>query len=178
MNREERERMVDRLLDDALAPQEIEPRIGLEQRILANLRAQPERRAWWAWMGVPVLAAALLIVIGVMVTRRPQPLTAPVVVEHRPATPTEPTVVRPPAVVAKHRHPSLKAAPISVVALATPAPIAPRQPVFAPARLTEAERALVAVLRSNPEEAKVVAERQAETQLEAAEFMEQAFNPR
>lgn len=61
---------------------------------------------------------------------------------------------------------------------ALPAPIAPRQPVFAPARLTEAERALVAVLSSNPEEAKVVAERQAETQQEAAEFMEQAFNPR
>ena len=130
-------------------------------------------------MGVPALAAVLLIVIGVMVTRRPQPLTAPVAVEHRPATPTEPAAVRPPAVVAKHRsNPSRKAAPVSVVALATPAPIAPRQPVFAPARLTEAERALVAVLRGNPEEAKVVAERQTETQQEAAEFMEQAFNPR
>ena len=177
MNREERERMVDRVLNEALAPQEIEPRAGLEQRIVANLRAQPERRAWWAWKGVAALAAVLLIVIGVMVTRRPQPLAAPVAVDHRPATPTEPAAVRPPAVVAKHRNPSRKASPVSVVALTTPASIAPRQPVFAPARLTEAERALVAVLRSNPEEAKVVAERQAEAQQQAAEFMEQAFNP-
>ena len=178
MNREERERMVDRLLHEALAPQEIEPRAGLEQRILANLRAQPERRVWWTWMWVPALAAVLLIVIGVMVTRRPQPPLASVAVEQKTATPTQPKSVRPPAVVAKHRNPSRKSSPVSVVAVATPAPVAPRQPVFAPARLTEAERALVAMLQSNPEEAKLVAERQTERQQEAAEFMEQAFNPR
>jgi hypothetical protein len=178
MNREERERMVDRLLNEALAPQEIEPRAGLEHRILANLRAQLEPRPWRRWMWVPALAAVQLIVIGVMVTRRPQPPLAPVAVEQKTATPTQPKAVHPPAVVAKHRNPSRKSLPVSVVAVATPAPVAPRQPVFAPASLTQAERALVAVLRSNPEEAKLVAKRQTETQQEAAEFMEQAFNPR
>ena len=60
MNREERERLVDRVLNEALAPQEIQPRAGLEQRILANLRAQPLPRPRWRWMWVPAVAALLI----------------------------------------------------------------------------------------------------------------------
>jgi hypothetical protein len=67
---------LDRELDAALAKYAaVEPRIGLEERILANLRAKRERRAtnsWWRWSAVAALSA-LLLVTGVFAwkSRRP-----------------------------------------------------------------------------------------------------------
>jgi hypothetical protein len=53
----------------------VEPRIGLEERILANLRAKRERSAtnsWWRWSAVAALSA-LFLVTGVFAwkSRRP-----------------------------------------------------------------------------------------------------------
>jgi len=67
---------LDREFDAALAKYAaVEPRIGLEERILANLRAKRERRAtnsWWRWSAVAALSA-LLLVTGVFAwkSRRP-----------------------------------------------------------------------------------------------------------
>jgi len=54
-------------LDAALARYAaVEPRTGLEERILANLRAERERvpaHAWWRWTAVAAVAAMLLLAL-------------------------------------------------------------------------------------------------------------------
>jgi hypothetical protein len=62
------ERKFDELLNNALAEySNVEPREGLEDRILANLATpQPEKRPWLQWWpvwGLAVAAAILLIVV-------------------------------------------------------------------------------------------------------------------
>ncbi len=57
---------LDRVLDAALAKYAaVEPRTGLEERVLANLRsaAPLANGAWWRWSLATALAAVLLIVI-------------------------------------------------------------------------------------------------------------------
>jgi len=57
----------DRDLDAALATYAtIEPRAGLEQRVLANLRAERQRlaaRGWRRWPALVALAVAVLIAV-------------------------------------------------------------------------------------------------------------------
>jgi len=177
MNREEKERMLDRVLDDALAPQNMDPRPGLEQRILANLRAQPEPQPWWRcrllWVPASVTALVLLVVLLRQSTPSP-PLTAPVVVEQNLKSPPPAPSMKTPLVA---QRPSARPRTHPIVTTIAEAPAEPRPPVFAPARLTEGERALYAMLRSNPDEARLVTERQEKAQQEAAEFMDQAFKP-
>jgi hypothetical protein len=59
--------VIDRELDAALALYAaVEPRAGLEDRILANLRAErahPPAHAWWRWTAAPALAAMLLVAL-------------------------------------------------------------------------------------------------------------------
>jgi hypothetical protein len=53
---------LDHKLDVALARYAaVEPRAGLEERILANMRAQVPARAWWRW-GLAVAVAAVVVV--------------------------------------------------------------------------------------------------------------------
>jgi len=83
----------DRILDAALAKYSaVEPRMGLEERVLANLRTQPARttaRAWWQWS----LASAALVVIAIVgglawrANRPPHPVIA-----NHPITTIEPVV--------------------------------------------------------------------------------------
>jgi hypothetical protein len=57
---------LDRVLDAALAKYAaVEPRTGLEERVLANLRSATPlaNGAWWKWSLAAALAAVLLIVI-------------------------------------------------------------------------------------------------------------------
>jgi hypothetical protein len=163
MNREDREGMVDRLLNEALAPQEIEPRAGLEQRILANLRAQPEPWPWrrWLMLWVPAVAAVLIaLAVGLRMSSKPQPARPAVAIEHQPTPPMKQPV--PPApVVAAERKPSRDVArPQKVVAATRPA--LPRQDVFpSPVPLTPEETMLLTLLRRNPSQAVLVAREQA-----------------
>jgi len=64
------ERDLDRILDAALAKYaSVEPREGVEERILANLRAADTRsaqRVWWNWAFAAVLAAAFMIAAAVV----------------------------------------------------------------------------------------------------------------
>jgi len=80
----------DRALDGALAKYaEIEPRAGLEERVLANLqieRPTADVRAWWRWPSAVGLAAIVLVVLALPYawrTPKPLPLQAHV------ATPTQ-----------------------------------------------------------------------------------------
>jgi hypothetical protein len=60
---------LDRELDAALAKYAaIEPRTGLEQRVLANLEAQQKHaatKAWWRWPALAVLAAMIAVAVFV-----------------------------------------------------------------------------------------------------------------
>ncbi|MBZ5629891.1 MAG: hypothetical protein LAO06_13610 [Acidobacteriia bacterium] len=164
MNREDRERMVDRLLNEALAPQDVEPRAGLEGRILANLRAQPEPRHWWRWLWVPAaVAAAVLLVIILRPTHPPRPMQAPVVAEHQPAPPAPLKSIPLAPAVAAQRKPasSVGLAPRAITVAATRAS-QPRQAVFPSATpLTPEEKMLLTLLQGNPSEAVLVAREQA-----------------
>lgn len=73
MENNERDRKLDQWLDEALSQYSAaEPRIGLEQRVMAHVRAEQEahagRRNWWRWMPAFAAIAAVLIV---MVAVRP-----------------------------------------------------------------------------------------------------------
>jgi hypothetical protein len=59
---------LDRELDVALAKFAAEPRAGLEERILANLRAQHERNSSKSWFWPVVAALATAIALSVSVT--------------------------------------------------------------------------------------------------------------
>jgi hypothetical protein len=174
MNREERERLVDGVLDRALGPQAVEPRPGLEERILANLPAHAPR-PWWQWMWIPALAAAavLAIVIGmrVMHEETPQPVQVRNTVEtpkQEVATKLEAPMVKkaePPRVIAKRVPPRQMLSEQKVeIARAIPSQELPRQAVFpAPQPLTEQERLLLAfVNRQRPQAELVASEQQAE----------------
>lgn len=55
---------LDRLLDRTLSEYSAEPRVGLEQRVLANLAStQAQRRRRWLWAAVPACAAVLIAVL-------------------------------------------------------------------------------------------------------------------
>ena len=92
-NWEERDDL-DRTLDAALSKYaSVEPREGLEERILANLR-QAERRSarsvWWNW-GLAMITA-FLVIAAALVWRWNQPTKTPVTVHrwtvnHAPVTP-------------------------------------------------------------------------------------------
>jgi hypothetical protein len=148
------ERKFDELLNNALAEySNVEPREGLEDRILANLATpQPEKRPWLQWWpvwGLAVAAAILLIVVISMPKHGEQ-------IEGVKKTPTAvpqgrqkaglqqmATTMAPPHVLHGRRthvtatQPSKKP-PLAVL----------KQPVFpAPSALTDQEKMLFAYLR-------------------------------
>ena len=170
MDRERKERIVDDVLNRALGPELVEPRDGFEQRILAKLATEPQRRRWWRWVWVPAIAAAavLAIVMGLRMIERPtsKPMEANKAVgapkqevATKPRTPDNYTSAR--ALVAKHKSakPTTKA---QVLVASTSA--LPRMDVFpAPAPLTEQERLLLALVnRQRPQAELLAAEQQAE----------------
>lgn len=179
MNREERERRVDATLERALGPQSIEPRLGFEERLLANLAAQPERRPWWRWMWVPALAAAavIAILIGVQMTRR----TAPVIVSNRTnAPPEQPAVIAkapaPPSKIVRHKVAQHVQPRVEVARAANAQQDLPKQDVFpAPVPMTEQEHLLLALIRRRPQQVqKIAAEQEADRQ-QIQKYLESGF---
>jgi hypothetical protein len=79
---------LDRDLDAALAKfAAVEPRAGLEERVLANLRIEQQHaaeRSWWRWPAVATLAA--LIVVTVFVIWRSSRPAQNIVEQHQSAT--------------------------------------------------------------------------------------------
>src|SRR5271163_2932709 len=81
---------LDRELDAALAKYAaVEPRLGLEDRILAHVRAERERvrdRSWWRWSVVPAAVAAVaVIVVAVTLAVRAGRPHAPAIANYAPA---------------------------------------------------------------------------------------------
>lgn len=68
MENNERDRKLDQWLDEALSQYgAAEPRLGLEHRVLAHVRAEEQaregRRSWWRWMPAFAAIAAVLVVM-------------------------------------------------------------------------------------------------------------------
>lgn len=75
---------LDSILDAALAKYAaVEPRVGLEERVLASLRAERARvpdRVWWRWSLAGALAA--VVVVGLALAWRSGKLSRPIVKGH------------------------------------------------------------------------------------------------
>jgi hypothetical protein len=141
----------DRLLDEALkAYVSQEPWPGLEERVLNRVRSAPKRRRFvWLRFALPLAAAACLWLLFMPRHEPAPPQTAAVVVE--PALvervePQPPVVVHPKRALQKRpRYPKLDQFP-------------------APAPLTEEERALLQLVRTEPEVAQAVAAQMRDTE--------------
>lgn len=151
---------LDRTLDAALSKYaSVEPRGGLEERILANLRVASTRgaqRAWWNW-GFAVLAAAFLIVAAVV--WQWNKASQPPIVVHRPpanAAPIAPRManrdISPPPQKRGHKTISPRLQPEIAAA-------SPKLDVFpSPLPLSEQEKILASYVAGYPEHAALVAE--------------------
>ncbi len=193
MNAEDRERQLDQWLDGALARySDVEPRAGLEQRILANLRTQPQRRPWWQWAWIPV-AAAVLIAAGVLWMTpgtRPSPGAPPSragglpLAEHREAR------VGPEAAPSSRaqRARAGEAHPVTAQTVALNEDL-PRQEVFpsregvgpmfpSPAPLNTQELALIHLVKRDPEEVRMIAQEQEADRQRLAKMFEETGVPR
>ncbi len=197
MNAEDRERQpdkkMDEWLDDALARySDVEPRAGLEQRILANLQAQPQRRPWWQWAWIPA-AAAVLIAAGVlwMTRQRTSPVTPPVQVKHEALPPPRPAP-QPATQVVHAVQPPVRSRPVKLrpaVQMANTNDDLPRQEVFpsrdgvgpmfpSPAPLNTQEVALIRLVKRDPEEVRTIAQEQEFERQRLAKMFEESGVPR
>ena len=161
MNDKRDDRFLDELLDSSLARYaQAEPRPGLEGRLLARLRSEPEP-AFAAWRWLPMAAAAVLAFAAVLyfvsgresrapeVAVQPKPAVAPTV-----TAPQAPQKTSAPAVA--RRTGQQPAAPHALVGAAS----ARRQQFPSPAALSEQEAALVRFVSQTPREELQVLARQ------------------
>jgi hypothetical protein len=166
MNADDRERQLEHWLDDALRGySDVEPRAGLEQRVLANLETrQCERRPWWQWALVPA-AVAIAISAAVLLIERTRPLP--------PASPVArvaPRVSAPAKGVPAVRQVVHPASPPAGVHRSAPPPMQvalaqrdrpPRLNAFpSPAPLSPQEIAVLRLVRHDPHEAALLAQAQ------------------
>jgi len=169
MNPDKKKPEVEEWLEEALNRYaQGEPRAGLETRVLANLRAEADRRAtqkrsWWAVGGVGLAAAMLVIAvwIGVGRTKRsPLPIAQTPDAKHETAAttlePRIPLVSRGPT---RSVYRPVRDRKMTVQAK-TAEPKLHRFPT--PMPLTEQERMLVRYVREFPERAVQTAQIQTE----------------
>ncbi|MGA2857270.1 MAG: hypothetical protein ABSE40_10390 [Candidatus Sulfotelmatobacter sp.] len=171
---------LDGALDTALAKYAaVEPRAGLQDRILANLRAERAQvpdRSWWR--GGLAGALAAVVVVAVTLALRSGRSTQPVVAKHTPVTTQspreperlvangEPNLIRPP----DHQPIRTLARPYQPKVVATAPPKLDQFP--SPQPLSEQEQILESYVTNYPEHAALIARARAkELRLDAAEEM-------
>jgi hypothetical protein len=181
---------LDRVLDAALTKYaSVEPRPGLEDRILANLRAERTNiveHAWWRWG----LAGALLAIVIVATTLavRPGRSAHPPVANHpttteqirQPANPPTTASSVPPvenaSTRATHRG-SVSATRKPATRAQAVAQADPKLDVFpSPQPLSKQELALARYVRNFPTDAKRVAQAQEESEKEVLAKMQALAN--
>lgn len=153
---------LDQALDETLARYASEPRVGLEERVLASVRAAEVRvghRAWWTWGFAAALTAALLAA-GVFAWRsskpvRPEIVKRPSSTQQTPASPES-------AKVEGTNSPQKKEPPHKLVRHSLPHETVaanPKLDVFpSPLPLSEQEKILASYVAQYPEHAALVAE--------------------
>jgi hypothetical protein len=169
---------LDRELDTALAKfATVEPRTGLEERVLANLRAEQKPAAEHSWGRWPVLGATAAVVMVVAVSLLWQPgEPTPDITTHLPATTVQgdkqtgmhiaakdmstPDHPAAPTAIKRPRRPGVRH-PQALVASG------PRLDQFpSPRPLSEEEKLLVRYVQDFPHEAVIIAKEQAELEQE------------
>ena len=157
---------LDRELDAALSRYAaVEPRSGLEERILANLqyeRAQVPERVWWRWGVAVTLAAAVVIVAVALMWKSGRP--APQQIVEHPVLEQSPKK-SPPQVLASNQHggrnvntPARRTVHPQVARDATATP-GPKLDVFpSPQPLSDQEKLLARYAQREPDRAAVLAE--------------------
>ena len=154
---------LDCLLDAALTKySSVEPRAGLEDRVLANLRVeQPSlpARTWWRW-GLAALAA--IAVVAIALAFRSEKHLKPHVVQQAPAPARTPAA--PETQIASHEATAPSMRPVRprtigrrvAAARATPVPKLDQFP--SPQPLSEEEKMLAGYIEQNPQHAALLAE--------------------
>ena len=171
----------DRMLDTALAKYAaVEPRAGLEERVLAHLRAEALRRsrhAWLQWGLAGTLAAIAVIAVLVWTSSR---ASHPVIATHPPDAIQRPSIQETkPAPHETDEVAVAKAAsmrkPAARRALASRAGILPKFDQFpSPQPLSAEEIALAKYVENFPKEAQLVAQAQEEFSIETQKVMNDA----
>jgi hypothetical protein len=170
---------LDRELDLALAKYAaIEPRAGLEERILANLKAVREQgaaRAWWSWSKAAVLAAAVVTIVAALLVWRPWNPARDTMAEHPsnrvqqgPSVTGGESVLREGSSPVRTRRNHSSHVPVVLA-------VQPRLEQFpSPRPLSEQEQMLASYVARYPEHATLIAQARAEAlRREAAEEAEE-----
>ncbi len=153
MSDDKRNQFVDELLDASLRRySQVEPRAGLEERLLAGVPEQAQRFAWpsWAWIPATATAAILLAALAFYATRQTPAPPVPSVARQIPA----PTVPAPaPVVSAPAPHPNVSRMRVERTESPGRLGAGPRLETF-PARapLSEQERLLLQFMQQTPKE--------------------------
>jgi hypothetical protein len=172
------ENVLDRELDAALAKHaSVEPRSGLEQRILANLRAEQTcvvEHTWWRW-GLAGALAAVAIVTLALASRSGKPAQRLVVRQTPAQEAPKQTPALPVEAVAnnsvRHASPSDRIAKRATAAVEV-ASANPKLDVFpSPHPLSDEEAALSRYVRDFPQEATLIARAQEEDEIEMQQTM-------
>jgi hypothetical protein len=154
---------LDRLLDAALKKySSVEPRRGLEDRVLANLRVEQKTapaRTWWRW-GLAVLTA--IVVVAIALAFRSEKPPKPHVVQQAPAPARTPDA--PETQIASHEAKAPSMRPVRprtigrrvAAARATPVPKLDQFP--SPQPLSEEETILAGYIKQDPQHAALLAE--------------------
>jgi hypothetical protein len=172
---------LDRMLDAALAKYAtVEPRAGLEGRVLAHMRSEPlllSRRVWLQWgLAAAVAAIALVAVLAWRSSRAPDPVIAnllPATIQRQSIQGAKPTPHATDEVssakAASLRKPAARRAPESG------AGAHPKLEQFpSPQPLSAEEIALAKYVENFPKEAGLVAQAQEEFDLETLREMNSA----
>ncbi|MBZ5684730.1 MAG: hypothetical protein LAP86_06825 [Acidobacteriia bacterium] len=153
---------LDRTLDAALAKYaSVEPRPGMEERILANLRsadATPAYHTWWRW-GLAAAAAMLLILITFAWRSRtpshPAIANRPAPTEHRNAGPEMHVARRDPTAIPPRPRPAHKTDVLGSAPVVAGTPKLDQFP--SPHPLSEQEKILASYIAQFHDEAVMVA---------------------
>ena len=156
---------LDRELDAALANYSaVEPRAGLEERVLANLRAERTlvtHRAWWRW-GLAVAAAVALVTIALAWRsgRTSQPVAGhPAIMRLRPTDNMTPVASHNGNALRPREHPPYRGAARQRSRPAGFVAANPKLEQFpSPRPLSEQEKILASYVAKDPDHAALIAE--------------------